>query len=797
MDLIAQLDFHGKAPDTFWSNLTWELWQAGWTDSIESLLTSAKERVGEERKEELNTLVQDFHYMVGKQEGSIYRGELWSALPKNTGVEVEHIRQRARAFMLEHISDSCSDYARHSLDHADRSIAILNNWLLDNEQKQYLASNEWMVFFLYAALHLQNLGFCIPPGSLGDVNAPTRAILRNNVGKRGAAILAVYWKELGLRERAQADILSKVLRLLKDEPIESKILQTKIPYLQSGKHISIQFLISCLRLVNELDLVPERIPSLLEGFTDYGVRPPPESLVLLGVGPHPSYVDTITAYIQCFDLNTHKACKWHEGHTQALLNEVNRNISPRFRFSQVIYEVENIGYESIDFRFRVETSAALDVFVGNPIYTNRAAFLRELIQNSLDACALRQIQEPTYVPQISVKRERNGRKIVVKDNGMGMSRMWVEKYFLPVGISFYRSEEFANLKSVEVGFTPISQFGVGILSCFMVAEQLLIRTKNFTNTGLSMIVSDYRNYFSVQLDDSIEQGTEISLTLRPEMDVDCLGYMLETIRYVPFPIEYIYFDGEQRILSKEPVSLVGQLRQRFWSKEWVNYVEVPMALSASEGYVAFKIDRSSEVPLPGDMSNCDVHVYQDGIYVCNEPALLPNWVTSNVVVNLNLVASDKVDLSISRVGIVRNSKYVSLQKNTSDALVALMKTVFKELQSHCRDSADYKELSSLFIDKSFNITNNEELLELLETFYCFSLYSSNGVVVANAFLSEMSDKYDVIPIRHPRELVKRRARGPTEQELVFTMKRDSYVLFLLYKRNRETYDRAGKYSFKS
>jgi len=56
----------------------------------------------------------------------------------------------------------------------------------------------------------------------------------------------------------------------------------------------------------------------------------------------------------------------------------------------------------------------------------------------------------------------------VKDNGIGMNRYWLEKYFLNIGISFYKSGELGDIfgsSGLQMGF--ISNFGIGFLSTFL------------------------------------------------------------------------------------------------------------------------------------------------------------------------------------------------------------------------------------------------------------------------------------------------------------------------------------------
>ena len=127
----------------------------------------------------------------------------------------------------------------------------------------------------------------------------------------------------------------------------------------------------------------------------------------------------------------------------------------------------------------------IDLLMGTELYGNPEVALRELIQNSKDACLLRNAQEikwgnPKYEPEITVKYySENGEDILeVTDNGTGMDQDIIDNYYSRVGSSFYKSTEFYTLKSeTNADFTPTSRFGIGVLSCFMVADILIVDTK--------------------------------------------------------------------------------------------------------------------------------------------------------------------------------------------------------------------------------------------------------------------------------------------------------------------------------
>src|SRR5690606_26013361 len=179
----------------------------------------------------------------------------------------------------------------------------------------------------------------------------------------------------------------------------------------------------------------------------------------------------------------------------AVLNTFNetkgRYITLKFPFKvdrDKIQTKKNIKNEPLyiyrDTQFNLSKRQVIDLLMGTKLYGNPQVALRELLQNSIDACLLREAQEKKwnnlYKPEITVKYYLEGGDTIleVTDNGTGMDQYIIDNYYSRVGSSFYKSTDFYNLKSESnADFTPTSRFGIGILSCFMVADTLIVDTK--------------------------------------------------------------------------------------------------------------------------------------------------------------------------------------------------------------------------------------------------------------------------------------------------------------------------------
>lgn len=153
------------------------------------------------------------------------------------------------------------------------------------------------------------------------------------------------------------------------------------------------------------------------------------------------------------------------------------------------------GYVSGEYRLSLDQRQVMELLVGRDLYDDPAVFVRELLQNAIDAVRTRQKLDRNlprdWKPQVNVSSWTDSEGyhwFRVEDNGIGMTEEIIQNYFLKVGRSYYNSDEFqkAKLKSGAADYTPISRFGIGILSCFMGDKEtnlVEISTKHFQEDG--------------------------------------------------------------------------------------------------------------------------------------------------------------------------------------------------------------------------------------------------------------------------------------------------------------------------
>ncbi len=183
------------------------------------------------------------------------------------------------------------------------------------------------------------------------------------------------------------------------------------------------------------------------------------------------------------------------------------------------------------------------------LYSDHEIFLRELISNATDATL--KLKHLTNVgdakveygnPQIEVKIDKDGKKLHIIDQGLGMTADEVEKYINQV--AFSGAEEFLDkYKDSAKDSGIIGHFGLGFYSAFMVAEKVEIITKSFKDEPAAHWTCDGSPEFTLEASDKAERGTEIILHIAEDStefleEARINGLLEKYNKFMPIPIKF-------------------------------------------------------------------------------------------------------------------------------------------------------------------------------------------------------------------------------------------------------------------
>jgi len=191
------------------------------------------------------------------------------------------------------------------------------------------------------------------------------------------------------------------------------------------------------------------------------------------------------------------------------------------------------------------------------LYSDNEIFLRELVANAVDAT--RKIQTLVSMGKaqcelgdltIEVKIDRQNKRLIVSDSGIGMSKEEVENYIN--NVAFSGATEFLNkYKEVDAN-TLIGHFGLGFYSAFMVADKVEIETKSFQDEAKPVKWScTGTTEYSIEEIEKEKRGTDIILYLSDDSaefleETRILSILKKYCKFLPVPIRF----GNEKIWEK-------------------------------------------------------------------------------------------------------------------------------------------------------------------------------------------------------------------------------------------------------
>ncbi|WP_144120633.1 HSP90 family protein [Catellatospora sichuanensis] len=125
----------------------------------------------------------------------------------------------------------------------------------------------------------------------------------------------------------------------------------------------------------------------------------------------------------------------------------------------------------MSYTFHVDLRGIVDL-LSHHLYASPRVYVRELMQNAVDAITAVRVNDPEHAGSIEISTPREpGQPLTITDNGIGLTEPQVHELLATIGRSSKRD---------DLGFARhefLGQFGIGLLSCFLVADTIQVRTR--------------------------------------------------------------------------------------------------------------------------------------------------------------------------------------------------------------------------------------------------------------------------------------------------------------------------------
>lgn len=285
------------------------------------------------------------------------------------------------------------------------------------------------------------------------------------------------------------------------------------------------------------------------------------------------------------------------------------------------------GDKTASYSFQVDLKGIIRLLSEN-LYSSKDVFLRELLQNCVDAIEARRLQDEAFADgRIQIRylpKTMKEAELIFSDNGIGLTREEIHTFLSVIGQSSKRGE--MNRGSF------IGQFGIGLLSCFLVTDEILVRSHSIREEQAWRWLGRSDGTYQVTKEpEAMDVGTEVRLLLK-EKNVSCYSEerVVELLKEYGFllqiPVEFSGAGGKRKIndgfipwrqafCSNEDILQFGELlfEEKFFGV-------VPVSGEGIKGY-AFISERQTSAAAAGrhKIFLKDMLITEDG------KELVPKW----------------------------------------------------------------------------------------------------------------------------------------------------------------------------
>ncbi len=395
------------------------------------------------------------------------------------------------------------------------------------------------------------------------------------------------------------------------------------------------------------------------------------------------------------------------------------------------------------------------------LYSDHEIFLRELISNATDAtlklkhlCQIGEAKVPYGNPLIEVKVDKEGKKIHIIDQGIGMTEEEVEKYINQ--IAFSGAEEFLNkYKDTAKDAGIIGHFGLGFYSAFMVADKVEILTRSYQEGSQAVRWEcDGSPAYSIEPIEKEGHGTEIILHIAEDStefleESKIRQLLVKYNKFMPIPIklgmrkealprpenapedyktEYKEVDNiinnPTPAWTKQPSDLTDEDYKAFYHELYPTQYEDPMfSIHLNVDYpfhltgILYFPKLSNDMQLQKDR----IQLYQNQVFVTdNVEGIVPEFLT----LLRGVIDSPDIPLNVSRSylqadgNVKKISSYVT--RKVADKLQSLFKENREDFEKKWNDIKIVIEYGMLSEEKFYEKAQKFALYPTVEDkFYTF------------------------------------------------------------------------------
>ncbi len=391
------------------------------------------------------------------------------------------------------------------------------------------------------------------------------------------------------------------------------------------------------------------------------------------------------------------------------------------------------------------------------LYSDHEIFLRELISNATDATlklkhltAIGEAKVEYGNPIIEIKVDKEGKKLHIIDQGLGMTEEEVKKYINEV--AFSGAEEFLDkYKDSGKDTGIIGHFGLGFYSAFMVADKVEIITKSFKEAPAMHWSCDGSPNFELKEAKKDDRGTEIILHVADDStefleDNRISELLVKYNKFMPIPIKFgtktetlpkpegakeedpaptkevdNIINNPVPAWTKQPADLKDEDYKGFYRELYPTQFEEPLFNIHLNVDYPFNLTGILYFPKLSNDLNVQkdrIQLYQNQVFVTdNVEGIVPEFLT----MLRGVIDSPDIPLNVSRSylqadGAVKKiSSYIT--RKVADKLASLFKNSREDFEAKWNDIKIVIEYGMLSEDKFFEKADKFALYPTIDNTY--------------------------------------------------------------------------------
>lgn len=413
--------------------------------------------------------------------------------------------------------------------------------------------------------------------------------------------------------------------------------------------------------------------------------------------------------------------------------------------------------EEKSYSFQVNLKGMI-ALLSEHLYSDPNTFIRELLQNGVDAITALKHLDEEHQGKITIELPGTEQpKFQFSDNGIGLKETDIHQFLSVIG-------ESSKSKDIKDAQDFIGKFGIGLLSCFVVSDEIVVETKSaLEQLPLRWTARAEGDYKIERLTEDIPVGTRVILSPKKQFNYIFEGdYFEKKIKFYGDALREtisIVVGGDEKIIHKEEpkwlAPSISKTELLAIGKDLfhVNFLDaIPFETTAGKAKGVLYI-----LPFRTQFSSKQRHrIYLKRMFLAEEDqSILPNWAFFvRMLVNTeelsatasreSLMKNDLLRQARKEITVVLKTYLQQVKKIDFDIYIRIIQTHYLHLKAFALEDPDFLEIFLADIpfetnrgQRSFqNIIDHQQQLYYCADFEDFKqidrMADTQGMILVNA-----------------------------------------------------------------